>query len=55
MDENCTVKRRENGRYNVRVKNGKGVVIAKADNVPFQEAITLIENTMYQEGPNGQE
>lgn len=55
MDENCTMKRRENGLYNVRVKNGKGVVIAKADNVTFHEAVTLIENTMYQEGNNGQE
>jgi hypothetical protein len=55
MDENCTMKRRENGRYNVRVKNGKGVVIAKADNIPFHEAVALIENTMYQEDDNGQE
>lgn len=52
MDENCTMKRRENGLYSVRVKNGKGVVIAKADNIPFQEAVALIENTMYTEDDN---
>lgn len=53
MDENCTMKRQENGLYNVRVKNGKGTVIAKAENLQFHEAIALIENTMYQEEENG--
>ena len=55
MDENCTMKRRENGLYSVRVKNGKGMVIAKADNITLQEAVALIENTMYKEDDNGQE
>lgn len=55
MDENCTMKRQANGLYSVRVKNRKGVVIAKADNILFHEAVALIENTMYQEDDNGQE
>lgn len=55
MDENRTMVKRENGLYNVRVKNEKGVVIAKADNMTFREAVALIENTMYQEDDNGQE
>ena len=48
MDENCTINKLGNGLYKVRVKDGKGNVIAKADNVSFQEAVALIENTMYQ-------
>ena len=54
MDENCTISKIENGLYKVRVKDGKGRVIARADNVHFHEAVALIENTMYQtEGNDG--
>lgn len=46
-DNTCTLTRKENGLYDLLIRDKKNRVILQRRDIPFEEAVYCIEMTMY--------
>lgn len=49
-DNTCTLTRKENGLYDLLIRDKKNRVILQRRDIPFEEAVYCIEMTMYVSG-----